>query len=262
MQITPPFGYGEIVPLKKTHRVLMTHGATPSFCRSINALALSSSEFTAAGRDYPIVFSSPDAGKSFAPLAVLGLKSRQNVFITQAGEWDPAVYLPAFVRRYPFCLSKLYVDGKPRSERVVCVASEYLDKSGRMLYDRKGGRTPHWAAMEQLLTDYENDLDRTAAMCANFNELGLFEQFTMQAIPNRGEKMELKGMFRISETKLAALAGGVLAKLIGSGLMGKAYAHLHSLENFIRLLDRAEKTPPRDYSHGHERRSRARRRSS
>ena len=50
MQITAPFGYGEIVPLEKTHKVLLPNvgsgggNATPEFCRTLNAMAISFSE--------------------------------------------------------------------------------------------------------------------------------------------------------------------------------------------------------------------------
>src|SRR3989304_93125 len=73
MKITAPYGYDEIVPLRKTHRVLMPAGSTPAFCRALNALAITGAEFTAAARDYPIVFASLDRARSFAPVVVLGL---------------------------------------------------------------------------------------------------------------------------------------------------------------------------------------------
>ena len=48
----------------------MPAGTTPAFCRRLNALALSITEFTVAARDYPIVFATLDGGKSFAPVIV------------------------------------------------------------------------------------------------------------------------------------------------------------------------------------------------
>ena len=81
MQITAPFGYGEIVPLEKNHKVLLPNvgagggNAAPEFCRKLNAMAISFSEFFIASRDYPIVFSTADEGKSYAPLVVLGLSN-------------------------------------------------------------------------------------------------------------------------------------------------------------------------------------------
>ena len=152
MTITPPFGYGEIAPLQKADRVLLpASGSTPDFCRAINALAVSVSEFNAASRDYPIVFSSPDDGTSFAPVAVLGIAAGQNLFVNGAGEWDKGCYLPAFVRRYPFCISKLYVDGQPRSERLVCIVKAYVDAGGIALFDQADQATAQWHAIERLL---------------------------------------------------------------------------------------------------------------
>ena len=125
MSLSAPFGYDEIVPLEKSHRVLMPSGTTPSFCRSINALAVSVGEFIVAARDYPIVFASADAGKSFAPVILLGLEAGVNLFLDETGEWDRSCYFPAYVRRFPFCLSR---------ERVVCIVKSYVDAGGVPLY--------------------------------------------------------------------------------------------------------------------------------
>jgi len=69
-------------------------------------MPLSLAEFGPASRDYPIVFVSADEGKTFNAVAVLGLQSMQNLFILTDGTWDRRVYLPAYVRRYPFCMAR------------------------------------------------------------------------------------------------------------------------------------------------------------
>jgi hypothetical protein len=81
LQITPPYGYDEIVPMQTSHRVLLRPGVTPGFSHAINALAVSYTEFVAASRDYPIVFTSGDNGSTFLPVVVLGLALRQNLFM-------------------------------------------------------------------------------------------------------------------------------------------------------------------------------------
>ena len=160
MQITAPFGYGEIVPLEKNHKVLLPGmgagggNSTPSFCRKLNAMALSFSEIIIASRDYPIVFSTADNGQSFAPLAVLGLGNEQNLFINAGGEWNADTYVPAFVRRYPFCISKVYVDGAPQTDKVVCIDKTYLDDTGIALFDQAGQATAQWALREKLPAKY------------------------------------------------------------------------------------------------------------
>lgn len=241
LRITPPFGYGEVVPLQQAHRVLWpAPEATPDFCRSINALAVSVGEFSAAARDYPIVFASTDGDSTYAPIVVLGLANAQNLFVDAAGAWDAASYVPAFVRRYPFCLTALYVDDQQRSEKVVCVASAHLDPQGAPLFDAAGAPTPLWQAAERLLRHYENDLEASARMCALLGDLDLFSPFTFQIMQGEAPGLTLQGMHRIDEQKLRALKPSKHKALVTEGIMGKIYAHIHSLENFARLYDRAQ----------------------
>jgi hypothetical protein len=239
MEITPPFGYDEIVPLQKQDRVLVPHGTTPDFCRRLNAIAISWSEFEAAARDYPIVFASLDKGRSFAPVVVLGLNEGSNLFVGDDGEWDRNAYLPAFVRRYPFCISKLYVDGEPNGERVVCIARAWVDAGGVALFDADGQPNARWQATERLLSEYEADLDLTAQMCAALARLQLLTPFTMQVLEGDRPGVRLDGMYRIDEPRLRDLKPASHKVLVTKGFMGKIYAHLHSLENFSRLYTRA-----------------------
>ena len=225
--------------MPKDYRVLVRPGTTPGFCRGINALAVSYAEFVAASRDYPIVFASGDGGSTFAPVVVLGLAQRQNLFLDSQGDWDRAAYVPAFVRRYPFCVSKIYVDGVPRGERMVCVAKAHIKPNGTALFDGSGAPTAQWAPIEQLLAEYEADLDLTAQMCATFAKLALFSPFQFQVIEATAPALTLEGMYRIDEARLLGLKPLSLKALVTRGLMGRIYAHFHSLENFARLYQRA-----------------------
>jgi len=69
MQIAPPFGYREIAPFLKTQKVrLLAPGEVPEFARRGNAIPISHTNSQFAAREYPIVFTSGDEGKSFAPV--------------------------------------------------------------------------------------------------------------------------------------------------------------------------------------------------
>ena len=50
--------------------------------------------------------------------------------------------------------------------------------------------------------------------------------------------MNLTGMYRVEEKKLAVLNAAQLKNLMKKGVMGRIFAHLISLDNFGRLLDR------------------------
>ncbi len=243
MQINPPYGFQEVVALEKTHRVLLPKGPTlPVVFRTMNPLPVSYTEFPIASRDYPLVYISSDQGKTFMPMLVLGLEAQQNLFVTAENAWDPSVYLPAYVRRYPFCMTRVLVDGKEAPERVACVEKRAINDRGEKLFDDKGKPLPDWEQRQKLLFEYEADLARTDEMCKLLAQYQLLEPFTMQAVPNQGEPLQLTGMYRIAEPKLSELEGSVLKELVQKGVLGRIYTHLLSLDNFQRLLGRRAQT--------------------
>jgi hypothetical protein len=234
MEVTPPFAYEAIIPLERRHRVkLPAPGETPAFCRTLNALPLSFAEFPRAAFHYPIVFIGGGAGR-YLPVAVIGLEPGQNLFIDEAGSWEPGIYVPAYVRRYPFCMAKT-----SGSERVVCIEKKYLDEAGgEPLFNDQGEALPHWRESERLLQEYESDLMRTEELCDILAKFRLLAPFTLQAMTAGGEARHLDGMHRVEEKKLEFLTSGQYKTLMKKGAMGRIYTHLLSLDNFGRLLDR------------------------
>jgi hypothetical protein len=239
MDIRPPYGYQEVVPLTKQHRVVLPEGGKlPLVFRSLTALPLSFTEFSVACRDYPIAFLGGSDGGGFVPMVVLGLENQQNLFVTKDGTWDVGAYVPAYVRRYPFCMTKVTVDGKEQAERVACVEKRAISDKGDALYDKDGEALATWTERQKLLFEYEADLLRSEEMCRAIAALDLLEPFTMQAVPNEGEPVALTGMHRIAEQKLSELAPEQVKDLVQKGILSRIYAHLISLNNFGRLLDR------------------------
>ena len=240
MDINPPFGYKEVVPLTKTHRVaLPPAGEVPEVFRNAPVIPLSYTEVTLAGHDYPVVFVSGDQGKTAVMMAVVGLTQNQNLFITPANAWDTGVYVPAYVRRYPYCMTRVTVDSKEQDQRIVCVEKRALSETGQQLHDDKGEPLPAWENVRKFLFEFESDLARTEAMCKMLIELNLLEPFTMQAQPNDGgPAVSLTGMYRIIEEKLPGLPADKLKELVQNGVLPRVYAHLMSMSNFNKLLAR------------------------
>lgn len=239
MDINPPYGYQEIIPLAKTHKVLLpAERRLPVLFRNLTALPLSFTEFAPAIHDYPITFISGDAGNSFVAMAILGLEAQQNLFVANDDTWDAGVYLPAYVRRYPFCMTRVTVDGREQSERIACVEKRAVNAKGEALYDGKGEPLPVWDHLRKLLFEFEADLARTEELCRRLHELRLLETFTAQVAPQGEPPIALTGMYRVSEEKLQALPDGTLQELARNGMLSRVYAHLLSLDNFQRLLDR------------------------
>ena len=253
MKIEPPLGYGQITPLRKNHKVVLPRMAEeiPAVFQRLHAMPISLAEFGPASRDYPIVFVSADEGKTFSAVAALGLQSMQNLFILTDGTWDRRVYLPAYVRRYPFCMAKVTLDGEMQKERIVCVEASAVQDGGEPLYDEAGNTLPQWSELEKLIFDYESDLLRAEELCKLLAGLELLEPFTMKA-EVEGFTMQLEGMHRVARNALESLADDKLRQLLVAGVLEKIYSHLLSLDNFRRLLNRrsffavSPPTKPRD----------------
>jgi hypothetical protein len=238
MQINPPFGYQKIVPFYRSTKVrLPEEGALPPFVRQTNAVPVSFTEFAVACRDYPLAFVTTDQGKSYSPVAIVGIAGNENLYV-EAARWDPTVYLPAYVRRYPFCMARVTLDNQEQADRLVCVEESFVTESGEVLFDAAGNALPRWANVGKLLEEYERDLERTREMCGILADFGLLEPFALQAVLAGAEPVNLAGMYRVEEKRLETLNAAQQKTLIRKGVMGRIYAHLISLENFARLLNR------------------------
>ena len=238
MQINPPFGFKEIVPLYKNQKVRLPQpGSLPDFVQATNAVPVSYSEFGVASRDYPLVFTSTDGAKTFAPVAVLGVAGQENLYLA-GGQWDPAFYVPAYIRRYPFCMARVSLNQVEQADRLICIEKAFIDEGGEPMFGIDGAPLERWKPIEKLLNEYEADLERTREMCAILADYSLLEPFTLQATLKAGGAMNLGGMFRVEERKLEFLNASQHKNLIRKGIMGRMYAHLLSLDNFGRLLAR------------------------
>ena len=239
MDINPPFGYKAVVPFNRSHKVrLLKSGEIPAFARSINAIPISYTEFAMVQREYPIVFASGDGGASYTSVAVLGMTTGENLFDV-GGTWSRDLYVPAYARRFPFCMARVTLDKVEQQDRIICVEKSHLDDNqGEALFDAKGQPVEKWKGIELLLKEYEMDLERGRELCSVLADYGLFEPFVMQAKFNTGGEAQVTGMHRVSEDRIVHLNSSQLKNLVRKGILSRVYAHLLSLDNFTKLLDR------------------------
>ena len=240
MEIKPPFGYKDIAPLNRDQKVrLLAPGDIPAFARGLNSIPISYTEFALVAREYPIIFTSAGSTQDFSPVAVLGMVAGENLY-DNSGQWASQVYVPAYVRRFPFCMTTVTLDKVVQQNRLICVEKSHIDdKRGEAMFDAKGQPLPKWKEIETLLTEYEIDLQRSREMCGILGDYALLEPFTMQAKFDSGsEPLQLTGMHRVNERKIEHLNASQLKNLVKKGILSRIYAHLLSLDNFARLLDR------------------------
>lgn len=233
-----PLFYNELAPLSSN-----VHGdwnakrvESAPFLAAVHAVPLTAEEFGLASRHYPIVFA---AGENPVPLAMMGLNEGVNIFVGDDGKLINDVYVPAYVRRYPFMLAKL----RPESEELsLCFdpTSETVGQfeEGERLFE---GAEPSQTTKEILgfCEQFEQAGQRTAAFVKELMDLKLLIDGEVAIQPEGAEQpFVYRGFQMISEEKLRELRGDQARKLIQSGALALIYAHLFSLSLIREIFAR------------------------
>lgn len=230
--------YQNPVPLSRaSHRGLRVKAKADdfAFAADTNSVPLAAAEFYDAQRDYPIVFVS-GTGETVSPVALLGLRQNENLFINKGKQWD-GDYVPVFARCYPFVLARREAD----ADYLVCIdeASPAVVKSGgEALFDESGKETDFLRRNIDLLSEFQGHMKRTRAFTQRLEDANLLKEITLQIVPEGSEPLSLQGVRVVDEQKLMALEDARVIEFFRSGEIGWIYAHLASLRNVQRLSRR------------------------
>ncbi|MBF0214105.1 MAG: SapC family protein [Magnetococcales bacterium] len=205
------------------------------FASATNSVILTGTEFVEAAKEYPILF--VRAGTRIVPVAILGLRDSENLFVQEDGSWQ-ARYIPAFVRRYPFVLA----GDETAAQLVVCIDADYpgfvtSNEEGHPLFDAKGGATDWLKKATQFLQEYQAQVRRTETFVNRLNGLDLFVEQTVRADLGEGKQLTMPGLLVVNEKKLLELSKPQALELFRCGELSWVYAHLASLSNMARLVD-------------------------
>lgn len=228
--------YDEAKPVTDRHREWSVRAGTDYlFAKEINSVPLTAVEFGPAAVDYPIVFAGND--EQIMPLAVMGMRADQNLFIADDGAVT-ASYVPAFLRRYPFVFSS----ADEGSNFTLCIDESFAgcnqENRGERLFDADGERTQYLNSVLEFLKEYQSQFTRTDAFCKTLVELGLLESMGAQMVPAGGEKITLTGFQAVNRQKLKALSGDAVDTLFKNDGLELIYLHLQSMRNFARMLEK------------------------
>jgi hypothetical protein len=209
------------------------------FARKAHSVVLAGVEFNEACKEYAIVFTRTGAGQ-VVPVAMLGLRRGENLFVDDGGAWD-ARYVPAFVRRYPFVLAEM-----PGQSLAVCVDEAFAGwnvSEGEPLFDAEGGDTPFLKNALDFLGQYQREHLRTEAFCRRLQEAGLLKEMNARAQLGDGRAFNIDGLLVVDEHKLLALPDATALAMFRAGDVHLVSMHLASLSNLQRLVDRMAKRP-------------------
>ena len=224
-----PLFYNDLVLLSSQEHENWKSRATDkaTWLKDVNTVPLTVEEFPLAQRNFPIVFS---AGDNPFPIALMGMNEGVNVFVDEDGTVNTPIYMPAYVRRYPFLLARVRPDS---DELSLCVdpTSDLVGEfdEGEPLFENNG---PSESCKNTLgfCEQFEIAGQKTANFMAELTKHNLLMDGELNIDVGNGQPFNYRGFRMVDENKLREVRGDVLRGWNQSGLLALIYAHLFSLD--------------------------------
>lgn len=224
-----PLFYNDLLPINSQQHANWKTRATDkaTWLVNVNSVPLTVEEFPQAQRHFPIVFTT---GDNPIPLVLMGMNEGINVFVDEDGTVNTPVYIPAYVRRYPFMLARLRPDSEELS---LCVdpTSDLVGDidEGQPLFDN-AEPTETTKNMLQFCEQFEIAGTKTANFMAELKKHNLLMDGELNIDLGDGRPFNYRGFQMVDESKLREVRGDVLRQWNQNGLLPLIYAHLFSLE--------------------------------
>ena len=214
------------------------------FAKAGHAIPLTVGEFPLAAVTGPIIF----VGDEKLPLAVMGLNAGDNMFVDANGMFEPGVYVPAYVRRYPF----VFANDDANQQMVLCVdrGADFVVEGGDLpFFDANGQPSDYTKACMEFCNNFEMERQRTQSFVQLLKDLDLFELKTANFTPPAQEgqtvqPQKIAEYYGVSEEKLNKLPAEKYLELRDNGALAQIHAHLLSLVGWDRLISLALARPP------------------
>ncbi|NLG19156.1 MAG: SapC family protein [Fibrobacter sp.] len=226
--------YSDIKPLSSVDHsdLFLRDDAGYAFARKVNAVPLTTIEFTKAAAEYAIVFAGEK--ESMAPYAVLSIYEGDNHFVDEDGKFK-ASYIPAFIRRYPFVFTT-FDEGK---NFTLCIDLESPSLNseciGYRLFEQDGRQSEYLSRIVAFMTEYQRQFNRTSEFCKKLQEFDLLAPFSAQVKTDKKEPHTLTGFYAVGKDRLKGLSDSQLRQLVQSDELGLIYNHIQSMVNFDRF---------------------------
>lgn len=224
-----PVMFNDLTPLSSVEHANWRAKSTDAapFLVNHHAIPLTIDEFALAQRFFPIVFSS---GDNPVPLALMGLNEGVNTFVDADGKLLGEVYVPAYIRRYPFMLARLTEQAEELS---LCFdptsdAIGAFEEGSPLFEDGKPAQSV--TDILKFCEEFEQAGARTGAFVNELVEHKLLMEGEVSIQPEGAEQPFIyRGFQMVNEEVLRDLRGDVLRKMMQSGLLPLVHAHLFSL---------------------------------
>ena len=201
------------------------------FTKEVNAVPINLIEMPQVCHFYPIAFS-PD-GKA-TPVALLGIRDKENLYVNDNSEWAQNTYIPAYIRRYPFIFSEL-----PDDERLtLCIdnSEEVMEEDGEQkLFDTDGKPSELSKNALEFCKSYHAAAQQTQEFSSAIAASGILVDRQAEIQIKDGKKIKFSGFQIIDEKKLNELDNDTFIEWRKKGWLPFIYAQLFSGSQWQKL---------------------------
>jgi hypothetical protein len=228
-----PLFYTNPVPLdaRKHASIGLKKGFGLNFTTTINAVPINMIEMPQICHFYPIAFS-PDGNAT--PVALLGLRDNENLFVNKKGEWAEDSYIPAYIRRYPFIFSEL--PGSDQLTLCIDMNDNVTEEGGEQrFFDAEGKATQLAQSALEFCKSYHAAAQQTLEFSKFLAASGLLvdRRAEVNVVGNR--RISFSGFKIVDEQKLSELDDKTFLEWRKKGYLPFLYAHLFSGAQWQRL---------------------------
>jgi hypothetical protein len=233
VQAGMPLFYSNPVPLDaRRHAALgLKTGFNMSFTTTVNAVPINLIEMPQICHFYPIAFS-PDGNAT--PVAIMGVRDGENLFVNDKGDWAANTYIPAYIRRYPFIFSEI-----PDSDQLTLCVDENShvvdDKSPQKFFNTDGSPSQLSQNALEFCKSYHAAAQQTLEFSKALASSGLLVDRQAEINVADGKRINFSGFRIIDEQKLAAMPDKDFMEWRHKGWLPFLYAHLFSGAQWQRL---------------------------
>ena len=201
-------------------------------------------EFSNIQREYPILFHKNADTQRYQAIALLGLCSHENLFLTETaphipypGSWM-ASYVPATMARGPFVIGMHGDEDNPQPMVHIDTDSPRLSETnGQALFLPQGGNSDYLNRISQVLATIMDGMELSNSMFEAFEHFGLIAPLTVDITLNNGDKLQIGGHYTICEETLNGLSHSQLGELHRQGFLQAAFLVVASMGNLGKLIE-------------------------
>jgi len=235
-----PLFYKKPAPLdaKKHSKLSLKKNFGFGFTAGVNAVPVNMIEMPQVCHDYPIAFSPDDAenpGTAIpTPVAIVGLRDNENLFVDSQGNWDTNSYIPAYIRRYPFIFSE--IPGTDKLTLCVDATDEIVEESDTQpFFDAEGKPSALANNALDFCKSYHAAAQQTIEFSKALANADILIQREAQINIGDNKRINFSGFRIIDEQKFAELDDDTFLDWRDKGWLPFVYAHLFSGTQWTKL---------------------------